>query len=254
MKPRQVLCLILLSVFLWGCAQTPETAIGVTGSTNEVAEANLKLGIEYLRRGNYDKSLIKLNKALDADPKYPPTHNALGLLYQKLGRPDKAEGYFKRALNLGPNDPRTLNNYGQFLCANNRYDEAEKAFLKAAGNPIYETPEISLTNAGTCALRNNRPDIAENHFRNALKINPKVPLALIRMSHISYDQGNYLSARGYLQRYLEVGSHTASTLWLGIRIEKELGDKNTLSSYALLLRNNFPKSEEAKLLRESGIK
>ncbi len=254
MNRCHIFCLILLALIIGGCAQNPESEIGVTGQTNEVAEANLRLGIEYLKRGNYEKSLVKLNKALEADPKYPPTHNALGLLYQKMDRPVKAEEYFKRALSLSPNDPHTLNNYGQFLCTNDRYDEAEKTFLTAAKNPIYETPEISLTNAGTCAVKNNRPDIAEEHFREALKTNPKVPLALIQMSQISYDKGNYLSARGYLQRYLEVGNHTASSLWLGIRIEKELGDKDTLSSYALLLRNNFPKSEEARLLSESGIK
>ena len=78
--------------------------------------------------------------------------------------------------------------------------------------------------------------------------------ALIQMGQISYDQGNYLSARGYLQRYLEVARHTPASLWLGIRVEKELGDKDTLSSYALLLRNNFPDSDEAALLRQSGLR
>jgi len=245
----------LAAMLLGACAQNPNTArIDVTEQTNDIAATNLRLGIEYLKRGNYEKSLVKLNKALDADPDHPPTLNALGLLYQRLGRPVDAEKYFKRALRINPNDPYTLNNYGQFLCANNRYEEAETTFLAAASNPIYETPEIALTNAGTCALKNDQPDVAEEHFRNALKINPRLGIALIQMSHLSYDKGNYLSARAYLQRYLEVGKHTASTLWLGIRIEKELGDKNTLSSYALLLKNNFPKSEEARLLEASGIK
>ncbi len=74
------------------------------------------------------------------------------------------------------------------------------------------------------------------------------------MSDLSYNQGNYLSARGYLQRYLEIANHTPISLWLGIRIERELGDKNALSSYALSLRNNFPDSKEARLLQESGAK
>jgi len=38
---------------------------------------------------------------------------------------------------------------------------------------------------------------------------------------------------------------------LGIRIERELGDKNAVSSYELLLRNQFSESEEAKLLSQA---
>lgn len=245
--------LLFFLLLLSSCAQTPDS-IQVTGQTNRVAETNLNLGVEYLKRGDYEKALEKLNRALEADPKYPPTYNALGILYQKLGKPDEAEGYFKRALRINSSDPHTLNNYGQLLCAEERYEDAEKAFLKAADNPLYETPEISLTNAGTCALKSGNVEAAETHFREALNINPRVAIALLQMSQLSYDNGNYLSARAYLQRYLEVGKHTAKTLWLGIQIEKELGDKDTLSSYALSLRNNFPRSEEARLLQESGLK
>ncbi|MEE9575548.1 MAG: type IV pilus biogenesis/stability protein PilW, partial [Gammaproteobacteria bacterium] len=64
----------------------------------------------------------------------------------------------------------------------------------------------------------------------------------------SYSNANYLSARAYLQRYLEISAHTARSLWLGINIETELGDKDALSSYELLLKNKFPTSKEAGLL------
>jgi type IV pilus assembly protein PilF len=68
------------------------------------------------------------------------------------------------------------------------------------------------------------------------------------MSVISYDVARYLPARAYLQRYLEIGRHTPQSLWLGIRIERELGDKDALASYTLQLENGFPDSTEAGLL------
>ena len=40
-------------------------------------------------------------------------------------------------------------------------------------------------------------------------------------------------------------------LWLGIQIERIVGDTDNESSYALQLRRQFPDSEEAKLL-ENG--
>lgn len=255
MKIFRIFGPVIAALILGGCNQaTGGGSFDVSERSNEVAESNLNLGIAYLKRGEYEKSLEKLDKALEADPRYTPTLNALGLLYQKLGNNVKAEQYFKQALGIRSNDPYTLNNYGQFLCANDRFDEAQDAFMSAAKNPLYETPEISITNAGTCALKNNHPDTAEKFFREALAKNPKVPIALIQMSQLSYDQGNYLSARGYLQRYLEVSKHSPASLWLGIQIEQQLGDKNTLSSYALLLKNKYPDSNEAKLLQESGIK
>jgi len=257
MKIRQSFLVILTALWLCGCSQFTGSAgntVSVSASTNEIAEANLNLGIAYLKRGEYEKALAKLNKALSSDPGYAPTYNALGLLYQRIGKPEQAEQYYKRAISISPNDSSTLNNYGQFLCHNNRYDEAQETFLSAANNPLYDSPEVAIANAGTCALKNNQPDVAESYFRDALDKNPKVPAALIQMSELSYNRGNYLSARAYLQRYLEVTEHTANSLWLGIRIEQELGDKNAISSYALLLRNNFPESKEAKLLQESGAK
>ena len=71
------------------------------------------------------------------------------------------------------------------------------------------------------------------------------------MSQASLESGNHLSARGYLQRYLEIGRHTPSTLWLGVQIEKELGDKNAVASYSMLLRSKFPESPEAQKLNQS---
>lgn len=221
---------------------------------NEIAQANMRLGVAYMEDGNYEKALEKLERARRADPSYPMAHNMLGVLYQRLGENDKAEESFKRGLDLAPSNPNLLNNYGQFLCSGDRPEEAEQAFLKARDNPLNDNPARALTNAGTCAMMNNNIDKAETYYRDALQQNPRQSLALVQMAEIQYDKGEYLSARGYLQRYLEVARHTPRSLWLGIRIERELGDSDTLSSYALLLKSNFPDSEEARLLRESGLK
>lgn len=253
MRKLRIIPFLFLFLLLPACAPVNETS-GLATRSNEVAEANLNVGIAYLKRGEYNKALEKLNKAYEADPNHTPTLNALGLLYQNLGNNEKAEQYFKQALGIRADDAYTLNNYGRFLCQNDRYDEAEAAFLEAAANPLFETPEISLANIGTCAMRRGDTEKAEKYFRQTLKKNPRLPAPLIQMGQISYDQGNYLSARGYLQRYLETAKHTPASLWLGIRVEDKLGDKDTLSSYALLLRNNFPDSEEAALLKQSGLR
>ena len=247
---KTILLLALVLPFLSACNQTTGNSknLRTTAAPNEAARANLSLGIEYMNRGEYERSLEKLDRARAADPGYSGTYNAYGLLYQLLERNNEAEKHFQKALKLNPRDSDTMNNYGRLLCEMGRSEEAERTFLKAANNPLYSTPEIAITNAGICANRNNRPLEAEKHFRNALEINKKIPTALLQMSQLSFNTANFLSARGYLQRYLDVSRHTPASLWLGIQIEREMGDKDALSSYILSLRNNFPDSNETSLL------
>ena len=256
MKKLRVTFVFLCLSLLVACNRTATDNGNVRASqttNNQIAVANLRLGAAYMREGNFEKSLVKLNKALDADPEYYATLNVLGVLHQRMGENAEAEKYFKRSLQKSPDEPTTLNNYGQFLCSTDRLEEAEQAFNKAANNPLYESPEIANANAGTCAMRNQRYEDAEQYFRKALEQNPNVPSALIQMAEINVLQENFLSARAYIQRYSQIRNHTAKSLWIGIQTEKQLGDKDTLASYALLLKNNFPDSEEAKLLLQSGI-
>lgn len=219
-----------------------------------IAIANVNLAAAYLQQGRFEKSLEKLQRARMADPDYAPLYNVYGLVYQQLGNNQEAEQNFQKAIKLAPGDSYILNNYGLYLCQDNRIEEAETAFLRAANNPLYKTPEVAITNAGTCARENGNLDLAEKHFRDALSLNPSITPALLQMAELQYQRGELNSAHNYLNRYLEVADHTPRTLWLGIRIEKELGDKDAVASYALLLRNRYADSREATLLKESDIR
>ena len=256
-KPS-VLLLLMTALLLSAC----NTVVGPSSNqnvrpshvTNEVAAANLNLGIAYLKEGKYEDALKKLERAREADPVHPSIYNVLGLLYQQIKDYDKAENHFKKALSLDNSNSSTLNNYGSFLCQQDRIEDALETFSKAAANPLYKTPELAITNAGLCLYNNKRKDEAKIKFQQALKINPRIPQALIKMCEFSVDDFNYLSARAYLQRYQQVSRHTARSLWLGIQIERELGDKDAVSSYALLLKNSFPDSDEAAALLNSKVK
>ena len=252
---KNLIPVLLAALLLGACGPTVPTKLkaGRTTTDNAVT-ANINLGVEYMRQKEFEKALDKLERARTLDPGYYETYGMLGILYQRLGQNKLAEESFSKAIRLNATDAPTLNNYGQFLCDTGRYDEAMATFGRSAGNPLYESPEIPLTNAGLCAMRNKDEDKAEKYLRQALQRNPKFGQALLPMIQVSYDEGKYMSARGYMQRYLEVGQHTPRTLWLGIQIEKQLGDDNAVSSYALLLRNNFPDSRETELLNQSGIR
>ncbi len=252
----------LLLLLLAGCQQgtvrndpmalEPETG-GFSQSTSNTGAGDIyvKLAIAYLNEGQIEVALRKAQKAQQVEPGNPDADNVLGIIYERLGQYDLAERHFRQGVARQPSNSYLHNAYGSFLCNRGRFDEALKQFQLAVGNPLYNTPEVALANAGICAARKSDLKLAEQYLRQALQRNPRFPIALRQMAKVSYERGEYLSARAYLQRYLEVGRHTPATLWLGIQTERKLGDQDALASYSLLLRNNFPDSREAQLLRET---
>ena len=214
------------------------------------AEANTRLGIEYLRRGEYESSRRRLEKALRQAPDYSGVHDAIAVLYEQVGLMKLAEKHYLKGLKLNPENASAQNNYGLFLCNAGRNAEAESSFRQAANHAFYPTPWVPLTNAGVCMLRVPDKDKAEEYLRLALKKQPEYAPALLQMGKINFADGNYLGTRGYLQRYQQVVEHTAESLWLAVRTEYALKDHRAWGNYALILKNVYPDSEQYVLLQE----
>lgn len=238
---------LALVMTLAACGSTPD----IKSDVNNLAETNFKLGIGYLQQGRSDLALGKLQRAIELDPKFAQAHSAIAVLYDQAGQADLALQHAERAVSLDPQDPAASLNYGTFLCKQGQLDKADAQFRAVLRNPLYATPEAAYENAGVCAMRVPDPAKAEQYFRSALQLNPKLPITLYQMAVLHYQTERYLPARAYLQRYAEVSQHTPQSLWLGIRVERQLGDRNTASGYALRLRSDFQDSEEARLLLES---
>lgn len=221
---------------------------------DRLAALNTRLGIGYLREGRNELAYTKLTRALQIQPEYSGAHNAIALLYEQLGQHGKSEKHYRTALEYAPQDSKARNNYGGFLCRRERVDDALVQFEAAMTNPLYDSPGSAMTNAGLCMYRAKRYAKAEDYLRRALTLLPREPSALLAMSELSIANGRELSARGYLQRFLERAKHNQQSLWLGVRIERVLGDNNALSSYTMLLRANYPDARETKLLLQSQAK
>jgi len=246
--PRLFL-LVLVAALLAACASTPES--GMTQSRREKASRiNTQLAMAYLQKGELERARDKVNKAINQNPDYADAHMVSGVLHERLEDPDKAREEYERAMELEPKDPTLLNNYGRFLCEHGEYDKAIDHFQKAAANRLYKKPELALSNAGICAERQNKPERAEHFFLAALDHNSRFSSALFHMAERRFNQKQYLSARGFYQRYLAVADQTAKSLWLGVRIEHALGNEDAVASYSLLLRDKYPESEETRKLLE----
>jgi type IV pilus assembly protein PilF len=249
MRIWKVLIAVGVLAMSGACTQTP-TRPGDSEARHEPAEVNTQLGIEYMRKGMYDTALEKFKKAIKQNPRLAKAHSSIAVLYERLGEDELAERHYHKAHKLSPDDPVTLNNFGQFLCSAGRLEEADEMFRRAAADPLYRNPAMIYTNAGICAAKHPDQELAEKYFRSALEKDPAYPPALRQMVRISFGQENYLATRAYLQRLQEVAPLTPEFLWIGVQAESVLGGKDALASYALVLKNRYPESEQAQALIE----
>jgi len=74
----------------------------------------------------------------------------------------------------------------------------------------------------------------------------------LQLSLLKFTTEDFLSARAFLQRYLSSNIPTASVLYLGVRIEEELGDDRARTDYSNRILREFPESAEARQILESG--
>lgn len=215
----------------------------------KAAEINVQLGLSYMQRGNYEIALEKLKKALKQNPNLPSGHNAIALLYQRLGENDKAGQHFKESVQRDPQYSEAHNNYGAFLCQQGEYEAAEQRFLEATKNPLYASTAQAYENAGLCANRIPDQTLAEHYFLKALQLNPQLSKSLLQMAKLRFLNIEYEQAHSYIQRYQQVANWVPSALYTAIQIENKLNNQDAVSSYALLLKADFPDSDEAQLVK-----
>ena len=229
--------------------QPPSPTTPQSADARTRADLHTQLGAGYYELRNFAIALEELNEALKSDPNYGPAHNMLGLVYMELREDALAQQSFERALRINELDSDAHNNYGWFLCQRKRYDEAMRHFTAAVKNPLYQTPDKSFVNAGICMRERGDDAAAAQFFERSLSLQPAQPQALYNLADLAFKRGQYTAAREYLTRMSRIGAPmSAEALWLALRVERNLGDRDAEASYGLQLRRNFPNSPQAQAL------
>jgi type IV pilus assembly protein PilF len=241
--------LSLIAVILLAACAGPQARDAANGESDlrESARIHTELGAGYYAQNQIGIALEEFTDAVKIDPSYASAYNGLGLVYSALGEEAKAEANFNKSIQLEPGNPETRNNYGTFLCSRNKIDESMVQFAEAVKNPLYATPGVAYMNAGVCSLRKQDEKNAEVFLRKALQVQPLLHQAAYQLALLQFNHKEYKPARSTLTNAL-ASNPTPEILWLGIRIERILGDKDAEASYALSLRQKYPNSEQAKAL------
>ncbi|MDD2915027.1 MAG: type IV pilus biogenesis/stability protein PilW [Gallionella sp.] len=250
---NKLIALSFLLVVLAGCSTPSGGSRAGSDQMESRAQISAKLHTElaasYYERMQLGVALGEIDKALQANRNYAPAYNMRGLIRMDLREYKEAEEDFQQSLRLDKDDSETHNNYGWFLCQHGKETESVPHFMAALKDPLYRTPERAYLNAGLCSKKAGNNKDAEEFLQRALTIQPGLLQALLGMAELSFAKGDYSTAKKHFAKFSEKSdSLTAEQLWLAVRIERKVGDRNSEASYAVQLRKQFPDARETRLL------
>lgn len=238
----------LLALFLGllaGCVTSGNPNPMTTSKGRDAArQAYVQLGLGYLQQGMTEQAKVPLKQALELDNADPDANAALALVFQTEFEPALADQYFRKALSARPNDARILNNYGGFLYENKRYPEAYQRLQQSAADDLYPERSRVIENLGMTALKLGRQEESRQLLEKALRLNPRLPRALLEMAELSFEDRHYVPARDYFDRFSQLSEQNARSLLLGVRLARIFDDRNKAASFGLQLKRLYPGTPE----------
>ncbi|MGH7177208.1 MAG: tetratricopeptide repeat protein [Tepidisphaeraceae bacterium] len=204
-----VSCLILAVAWGAGCAQPPKKKTPKPVPALKGIEIYAQ-AVEAYQRGDRDRAIATLNRALAVNPNLRMAQALLGDLYRTKGDYRSALGHYEVAAKLDPYSVSSNYNLGLVYQLLNRLQEAATAYLKAL--ELNPRDFKSNMNLGTVYLALGKRDEAEQYLTKATELNPNSAQAWSNLG-VAYDsRGKPAAAESAYRRSLELDSNSISTL------------------------------------------
>jgi len=248
---------------LQGCATTGVSA-GDSAATEVItpsdepdarrrARIRLELAVNYFETGKVAVALDEVKQAVVNDPTYADAYNLRGLIYMRLNDMGQAEDSFRKALAIRSSDPNVMHNYAWLLCQQQKYAEADRYFSQVLTNPGYMARSKTFMAQGLCQARAGQHQQAEHTLLRAYELDAGNPLVGYNLAELLMRRGELTRAQFYIRRINNSDLANAESLWLGIKIERSLGDSVAMRQLADQLRKRFPESRELGALERGAF-
>ena len=250
-----ILCFCLLgmsAIVLSGCASNPVSGSMnsdmVTDSdepdTRKRARLRLELAVAYFDKGQTTDALDHLKQSIAADPNLFEAYNLRGLIYMRLNDVPLAEESFRRALAINPKAASVQHNYGWLLCQQARLPEAVQLFGSALSNPGYGDRAKTWMAQGLCQQKYAQNADAEASFLRSYELDAGNPITAYNLSLLLFQRAEFVRAQFYVRRLNNSELANAESLWLGIKVERRLDNREATSQLGAQLKIRFPQSRE----------
>lgn len=253
-------CSILLSVaaglLLGGCAGSGTSAVPVQANTavssspsvdpdgDRRARIRLELAANYFQAGQTNVALDEVRQALAVEPNNADAYGLLGLIYMQTQDWPHAETSFRKALSLNARDSNLMHNFGWMQCQRQQYGEAQQWLDKALEQPGYNDRGKTWMAKGLCFQRAGQLPEAQQALFKAYEMDAGNPVVAYNLGVVLQQLGEPQRAQFYVRRLNNGSLANAESLWLGIKLERALGDTVAMRQLANQLEKRFPDSRE----------
>lgn len=248
---------------LGGCAANSDSGPGgakgdiVTESdepeARRRARIRLELAVGYFEQGQTTIALDELKQSIAADPNFAQAYNLRGLIYMRLNDPRLAEDSFRRALAINSRDADVLHNYGWLLCQQSRFGESQKALAQAIAMPLYGGRAKSWMAQGLCQMKAGQGAEAELSFQRSYELDAANPVTGYNLANLLYLRGELVRAQFYVRRLNNSELANSESLWLGIKVEHRLENREAVQQLAGQLKKRFAQSRELGSFERSAF-
>ena len=179
--------------------------------------------------------------------------NLRGLIYMRMSDFAQADDSFRRALALRGGDPNLLHNYGWLLCQQQKYAEADQQYVRALASPAYTARSKTLMARGLCQSGAGKFVEAEDSLLKSYELDASNPVVGYNLSALLFRRNELTRAQFYIRRLNNSQFANSESLWLGIKVERALGDAVAMKQLADQLRRRFPESLELGLYERGAF-
>jgi tetratricopeptide (TPR) repeat protein len=149
----------------------------------QYAEAYQLLGVVHLEGGKFGEAEPELQKAVEIEPHLSTAQFALGICRNQMAKYADAETALLRGLDLDPESPDGHYELAKTYWALKRWQDAEPHAQKA----VTLKPDIAGAHVllGDIALRKREAQRALDEYKDALRLDPKGPMAAATQRMVS---------------------------------------------------------------------
>ena len=203
--PRFTATLHKLAGDLWLTQQNPKKALA---SFQKALDADPNYPPPYYaiarihtQTGNPDKAIEQYTRLLEKNPGLAPPHMMLGILMDASGQHDLAAKHYKMALYINPQYAPAANNLAYHLIQRTDQKEQALAWARVARKALPEDAAIMDT-LGLVYLKKELVDSAIIEFRDSLEQSADNPIVLLHLGQAYHKNKDFHNAAIALKKVL----------------------------------------------------
>lgn len=243
----RIISTVVLALFLVACSSTKEIKPLYSNkvSKEKEVEARVQIALLHLEEDRNTEAISELERAMKIDPKSARVHEILALSLERVGETNRAEKHFKLMLRYDSKYSRGRANYGYYLMRQDNFSAAYRQLERAADDIYYPRRAEAYQQMGVCAERLGREDDMLRNYQKAIAIDKNFAPPLLELAKVEYEKENYPKSQQYFDQYRKkVRQSSAEGLLLGIKLARVFEDRSSEASYAMALKNLYPRSQE----------